>query len=229
MKKNVMVMLLCMALVVAPTMESQAIVWKVVTAAIKKVVKAIDLQIQRQQNKVIWLQNAQKTLENTLSRLKLKEIGDWSDKQKKLYAGYFEELRKVRSVISYYQRIREITKKQVQIVEQYQSAWRIVRQDKRFTGDEITYMGRVYEGILTETVNNIDQLALVINAFATSMSDAKRLEIIRQVDERVAGNLADLRRFNAETALLSLRRAKDQQEIATVRAMYGLTEKPVIR
>lgn len=222
-------MLLCMALVVAPTMESQAIVWKVVTAAIKKVVKAIDLQIQRQQNRVIWLQNAQKTLENTLSKLKLKEIGEWSDKQKKLYAGYFEELRKVRSIISYYQRIRDITKKQVQIVENYQAAWRIVRQDKRFTGDEITYMGRVYEGILTETVNNIDQLGLVINAFATSMSDAKRLEIIRQVDERVAGNLADLRRFNAETALLSLRRAKDQQEIATVRAMYGLTEKPDIR
>ena len=75
-------MLATMLLVVAPTQQSHAVVWVVVKAAVKKVIKAIDLQIQRLQNKTIWLQNAQKTLENTLSKLKLDEISDWTEKQK---------------------------------------------------------------------------------------------------------------------------------------------------
>ncbi|ULT38459.1 hypothetical protein KRR40_25440 [Niabella defluvii] len=85
-------------------------VWVVVKAAVKKVIKAIDLQIQRLQNKTIWLQNAQKTLENTLSKLKLDEISDWTEKQKEQYRKYYEELAKVKAIISYYQRIRDITK-----------------------------------------------------------------------------------------------------------------------
>ena len=36
--------------------------------AVKKVIKAIDLRIQRLQNKTIWLQNAQKKIENILSK-----------------------------------------------------------------------------------------------------------------------------------------------------------------
>lgn len=222
MRKRIIIGVLCLAMVIAPTQKSHAVIWVVVKAAVKAVIKAIDLQIQRQQNKVIWLQNAQKTLENTLSKLKLKEIGDWADKQKKIYADYFDELHKVKTLISYYQRIKDITKKQAQIVESYKSAWRLVKQDKNFTVDEIRYMGRVYEGILEETIKNIDQLSLVINSFTTTMSDAKRLEIIASVDAKVDENLSDLRRFNSENALLSLKRAKSQHDIDVVRKLYGL-------
>ncbi len=49
----------------------------IIKAAVKAVINAVHLQIQRQQNKIIWLQNAQKTVENTMSKLKLDEICDW--------------------------------------------------------------------------------------------------------------------------------------------------------
>src|SRR5689334_3141587 len=72
-----------------------------VTEAIKqgviKVIKAIDLRIQRIQNQTIWLQNAQKVIENKMSELKLSEIRDWVEKQRKLYADYFDELWKIKS------------------------------------------------------------------------------------------------------------------------------------
>src|SRR3990167_1830283 len=137
-------MLAIMLLVVAPTQQSHAVVWVVVKAAIKKVIKAIDLQIQRLQNKTIWLQNAQKTLENTLSKLKLDEISDWTEKQKEQYRKYYEELAKVKSIISYYQRIRDITKKQLRLVDEYKRSWSLVRQDRHFTVEEIFYMEKVY-------------------------------------------------------------------------------------
>lgn len=225
MRRLMIVGLLSVGLVAMPVKESHAIIWKVVTAAVKKVVKAIDLQIQRQQNKVIWLQNAQKTLENTLSKLKLKEIGDWSEKQRNLYKGYFDELHKVKTLISYYQRVRDITNKQIRLVEEYKAAWRLLQRDRNFRPDEVAYMGRVYEGILGATVDNIDQLTLVIQSFTTSMSDAKRLDMIAAVDGHVDNNLDALRRFNRENALLSLERTKSQHEVNRVRSWYGIETK----
>lgn len=222
MKKTIIVTILCFAMVVAPTQKSHAIVWAVVKAAIKKVIMAIDLQIQRQQNKVIWLQNAQKTLENTMSKLKLKEISNWTQKQKDLYADYFEELRKVKALISYYQRIRDINEKQAKIVANYNRTWAIVRSDKHFTVKEISYMGDVYSGILAETVRNIDQLMLVVNSFKTQMTDAKRLEIIKTVEDKVDGNYRDLMIFNQQNAALSIQRASGQNETEMVKKLYGI-------
>ncbi len=94
----------------------------IIKQGIIKVIKAVDLKIQRLQNQTIWLQNAQKVVENTMSKVKLDEITNWVEKQRTLYKDYFDELWKVKSTISYYHRIREITEKQVRIVEEYKRA-----------------------------------------------------------------------------------------------------------
>jgi hypothetical protein len=67
---------------------AQIAVVEVIKAGVKKVIKAVDLKVQRLQNETIWLQNAQKSLENQLSKLKLTEIADWANKQKYLYSKY---------------------------------------------------------------------------------------------------------------------------------------------
>ncbi len=215
-------MLATTLLVVAPTQQSHAVVWVVVKAAIKKVIKAIDLQIQRLQNKTIWLQNAQKTLENTLSKLKLDEISNWTEKQKEQYKKYYEELSQVKAIISYYQRIRDITKKQLRLVDEYNRAWSLIKQDKHFTADEIFYMEKVYSGILDESLKNIDQIHLIIKSFTTQMSDAKRLELINNAADQVDTNYSDLVQFNRQNSLLSLQRAKTETEVEIVKKLYGL-------
>src|SRR6187402_2453634 len=125
--------LMCFMLISTPARPAEKTaalpILEIVKAVTKKVIKAIDLRIQRLQNKTIWLQNAQKQVENVLSKLKLDEISDWTQKQKDLYKGYYEELAKVKSIITYYQRIREITKKQTQLVQEYERAWNLFKQD----------------------------------------------------------------------------------------------------
>ncbi len=66
---------------------------------ISKVVKAIDLKVQRLQNETLVLQNVQKIIENKLYALKLAEISDWSLKQKELYRNYFDELKRVKPAV----------------------------------------------------------------------------------------------------------------------------------
>jgi len=202
--------------------NAQIPILDIIKAAVKKAIKAADLQIQRLQNKTIWLQNAQKTLENTMSKLKLDEITGWVEKQKKLYKDYYEELKKVKDVISYYQRIKDIIQKQVRLVNEYQRAWGLFKQDTHFTSRELDYMYKVYTGIMDESIKNIDQIFLVINSFQTQMSDAKRLEIINTAADQVEANYYDLTKFNQQNVILSLQRSKSQNDVDVVKKLYGL-------
>lgn len=202
--------------------DAQLAVLSVIKAGVKKVIKAVDLKIQRMQNQTIWLQNAQKVLENQLSKLRLTEIADWTERQRELYSGYYEELQKVKAVIAYYQRIREITLMQAQIVTEYKQAYGNFRQDEHFTLQEIGYMGKVYSGILEQSVKNLDQLLLVVNSFRTQMSDAKRLELIGQAADRIEENYRDLRRFNASNVMLSYARAKSVEDAKQIQLLYGI-------
>ena len=226
MKKKLIVCLVCLLLVgtSARPAEKAAVlpILEIVKAVTKKVIKAIDLRIQRLQNKTIWLQNAQKQVENVLSKLKLDEISDWTQKQKDLYKGYYEELAKVKSIITYYQRIKEITKKQTQLVQEYERAWNLFNQDSHFKDSEIQYMERVYTGILEESVRNIDQIFLILDSFATQMSDLKRLEIINKAADEIDANYDDLKMFNQQNILLSLQRAKTEADVNRVKQFYGI-------
>ena len=195
---------------------------KIIKAAVKKVIKAVDLMIQRLQNKTIWLQNAQKVLENKLNELKLTEIAEWTEKHRKLYQEYYEELWKVRNAIATIQRIKQIMERQVQLVDEYTRTWEVIKNDKHFSKSEIEYMYDVYTGILNESARNLDQLLLVINSFQTQMTDAKRLEIIEKAGNEIERNLHDLKQFNTENIRLSMSRAKDEHEIESIKRLYGL-------
>ncbi len=210
-------------LVALPTgANAQLAIAEVIKAGVKKVIKAIDLKVQRLQNQTIWLQNAQKVVENQLSKLKLTEISDWTERQKKLYSGYYEELQKVRAVIRTYQRVKDLASTQTDILKEYQWALGLFRRDKHFSVDELAHMEDVYKGILDESVKNLDQVFVVINSFKTQMSDAARLELIDAAAGKMEQNYADLREFNQQNITLSIQRAKSELEIKTLKHVYEI-------
>jgi hypothetical protein len=178
--------------------------------------------IQRLQNECIALQNAQKVIENTLSKLKLAEIAEWTEKHRAMYQKFYDELWQIRSTLATYHRISTIINRQKQIVQQYSFTWHMIQQDKHFTQSEIDYMFRVYTGMINESVDNLEQILLVINSFKTQMSDARRLAIINQAGDRIDDNYYDLIEFNNENIALSLNRSKDDDEVTAVKKLYGL-------
>ncbi|RYZ48583.1 MAG: conjugal transfer protein TraI [Sphingobacteriales bacterium] len=202
--------------------NAQIAIAEVIKAGVKKVIKAVDLRVQRLQNETIWLQNAQKVLENTLSKLKLTEIADWTNRQKELYSKYFNELVQVKSAIAYYQRIKDITQRQMDILSEYQRAKGLFAKDKHFSASELGLMEEVYRGILNASLKNMDQLLLVVNSFKVQMSDGERLEIINQVALRMDENYQDLKRYNAKQVSLSLLRGKEAGDVDWVRRLYGI-------
>lgn len=206
----------------AKQVSAQIAIAEVIKAGVKKVIKALDLKVQRLQNQTIWLQNAQKVLENTLSKLKLTEIADWTTRQKELYGKYFDELARIKSAIAFYQRIRDITQRQADIVEEYRQAKSLFAKDKHFRPDELGFMEDVFKGVLDASLKNIDQLLLVVNSFKVQMDDAKRLEIIEQVAVKIDQNYFDLKQFNARQIKLSLSRAKEAGDLNIIKKLYGI-------
>lgn len=218
-----MIAVMSCTLTAVPTQEAKAVVAivAIIKAAIKKVIKAVDLMIQRLQNKTIWLQNAQKVLENKLNELKLTEIAEWTEKHRKLYEKYYDELWNIKNTIATYQRVRHVIERQVRLVDEYKRTWEIIKRDDHFTKIELEYMYQVYTGILNESVKNLDQILLVINAYNVQISDAKRLEIVARSGDEIERNYIDLKQFNNQNIQLSLSRAKDKHEIETIKKLYG--------
>ena len=222
MKKILAGLLLCLALCITPTQQANAAWWMVVQEVLKKVILAMDAQVQRLQNKTIGLQNAQKALENTLSKLKFEEISNWTEKQRAQYAKYFDELWKVKNLIATFKKVREITEDQVKLVQQYQRVFQLLRNDRHFTQQEIDYMFKVYTGMIDASLQNIEQITLVINAFKTQMSDGQRLSIISKAAIDIERISNDMQQFTNQNIRLSLQRAKDEKEIRTIKDWYGL-------
>ena len=222
MKKLWMVVLMNVCFGLSQKANGQLVIAQVIQEGIKRVIRAVDLRIQRLQNKTIWLQNAQKTIENEMSKLKLTEISDWVERQRKLYDDYFQELWQVKATLATYSRVKAIIERQVQIVREYQTAWALFRQDKLITPEELQTMREVYAGMLAQSTQNLDVLLLVVSAFQTRMSDGRRMEIINEVSTTVEEILMDLKKYNEGAKMISLQRAAERGEIAYVKKLYGL-------
>jgi len=201
---------------------AQIPVAEVVKAGLKKVIRAVDLKVQRLQNETLALQNTQKALENNMSKLKLAEIAAWIQRQQDLYQTYYNDLRKVKEIIAFGHRVHQIEQMETDLAVQYIRIWKRLGSDPHFSEPERRYMAQVYSGMLEQASQNVAQLLQVVEPFSTTMSDGERLQIINRIAARVQIQYNDMCRFNTENMLLSLHRAKDASEAQIIKQVYGL-------
>ncbi|MDR3715783.1 MAG: conjugal transfer protein TraI [Puia sp.] len=213
-------LVLLVAVLVPKTGSAQII--DAIEEVIKEAIMEIDLGIQKVQTETVYLQDAQKELENTMHQLHLTDITSWVQKQKDLYSEYYQELWQIKTAIAEYQRVKDIIAKQIQLVKNYKTAYALMGQDKHFSANELSHIYKVYDGILAQSIENVNQISMVINAFITQMDDADRLRIINNASDRVDKNYSDLGIFTQQNIMLSVQRSKDQEDMNAVMSLYGL-------
>lgn len=210
--------LLALVLPAARVKAQIPVIGSIVTAAIQ----ALDVAVQKVQTETIYLQDAQRVLENTMSELKLNDIASWLQQEKDLYSQYYQELWKIKSYISYYDRVKDIIKKQELILTEYNQASANFKKDSHFTAAELGTMAKVYSGLMSQSADNLNQINLVINAFVTQMTDAQRLKIIDDAGAKIDKNYADILQFDQQNMMISLQRSRDENDLNTVKALYGI-------
>ena len=224
MKKLLLViafMVLCSAMPIQKA-QAQIPVVSLITSAIKKVITAIDLKVQQLQNQTIMLQNAEQNLENRMSLGNLNDISGWLNKERNLYQSYYKELATVKTVISDYDEVKRIISQQEEIVWEYKNARSQFSQDKHFSSQELNSMGNVYNGIMQESIRNLDEVLLAVKSFSTQMSDAERLLLVHKASAGMQKNLNDLRQFNNNNITISLERAQGEHDRENIKQLYGL-------
>ena len=222
-KRFVAVLLMTILLGAIPVRtNAQFVIADIIKLVLTKVINAVDLAVQQVQNKTIVLQNAQKELENAMSELQLNDIADWVEKQRKLYADYYQELWEVKQIISDYDKVKTIVQLQSRIVSEYNQANALFRQDNHFTAAELDHMAQVYSGLLNASLQNLNQALLVVNSLLTQMDDAGRMKIIDQASAGMQKNYNDLKRFNQQNIELSMQRAEGEGDLEMVKKLYGL-------
>ena len=202
--------------------KAQVPIISIVSQLAQKVVVAIDLTVQKQQTETIGLQNAEQDAQNSMEQDELSGIAGWLQQTKDLYAEYYNELWQIKNAIGTYERIKQMIAEEGQILAQFKQMSAALGSDKHLTAAEVTSMNSTLSGIVSASVNNINQLELVINAFVTQMADADRLAIVDGAESRIDKNFMDMQQFYEGSSLLSLERAQGVGDVVATKALYGL-------
>lgn len=137
-----------------------------------------------------------------------------------LHKVFLDGLLAVSPAVRKYERVVDIIEDQGRIVSEYKAAFNRFKQDKHFSPDELSYMITVYNNLVTKRESNLENLLNVITANKLRMNDAERLHAIDKIYSDTHGELSFLRQFNSKTGSLAFQRAREENDIESVRGLY---------
>ncbi len=147
-------------------------------------------------------------------------IKDISQGNFSLHEVFLDGLLLVSPEVKKYRRVADIISYQKSIVSEYKSAFKRFSTADVFSVKEIGYLGRVYKQLFDQSVDNLDELLMVITSSKLRMSDSERLAAIDRIFLDVGDKLVFLRDFNSKATSLSLARGKQKSELKQVGGLY---------
>ena len=130
-----------------------------------------------------------------------------------LHKAFLDGLLAVSPTVRKYKKISATIQLQLRIVHEFQSYSHRFSAAGTFSPDEILYMGRIYNNLLDQSLENISDLTTVVTAGRVRMTDAERLAQIDRIYQDTLDKLLFLRSFNNQNAILMLQRIKGREEI----------------
>lgn len=137
-----------------------------------------------------------------------------------LHSTFLNSLEAISPSVRQYGRIADIIANQASIVTEYKNAWKQANDGGRFTASELLYMNNVFTRLLNQSIDNLTTLTNIITANTLRMSDAERLQAIDHIYSDTQNKLSFLRHFNNQVAVLSLERAKAQNDLLKLKNLY---------
>jgi DNA repair ATPase RecN len=149
-------------------------------------------------------------------------IKDLSQGNFSLHKTVLDALMEVSPTVKNYKRVANIINYQIILVKEYKSAFNRFKRDNNFNQQELAYLGRVYENLFKQSLNNLDDLVTIITANKLRMSDDERLRAIDKIFADMQDKLLFLRYFNNNTTVMAVQRAKERNDANTMRLIYNI-------
>lgn len=139
-----------------------------------------------------------------------------------LHNVFITGLMSVSPAVRNYGRIAEILANEASLISEYKRESSLFQQSGTFSFSELSYMSDVYTRLVSETLDNIEELTNIISANKLRMSDAERIKAIDRIYGTSSDKLQFLRSFNNQGVLLSIQRSKDAAGTQTLKQLYGI-------
>ncbi len=152
----------------------------------------------------------------------LKGIGSVKKADFTLHENHFTSMGKVNPQIKSYWKIAAITSLQIKIVQACRSQKKKMDQSRQFTGDEMTYASKVFNNLLDECANIIDQLIMVTTDAGVQMKDDERIQWIDQLYDKIVDRYEFVQDFGSKNIIMGMQRMKDQKEINSSRSLFDI-------
>jgi len=160
-----------------------------------------------------------------------KIISEGYDKVKNITSGNFQlhqvfldGLYLVNPEIKKYRRVADIIQYQLDMVKEYKYHLQKFESIGVFSQGKLSYISSVYANLLDRSMQNLDELAMVITAQKLRMSDNERLEAIDRIAGDMKNKLIFLRSFNEQYTLLATELQKAKLDIQSLRQWHGVQE-----
>ena len=147
-------------------------------------------------------------------------IKDISEGNFKLHQVFLDALYAVNPAVKKYKHIPSIIEYQQFLVAEGSKAYNKFRNDKNLTDREVKYIGHVYSYLFRQSVQNLDELLMILTPSQLRMSDDERIHAIDRIFHDLENKLAFMKEFNHSTRMLIMQRAKDKNEIETIRKLH---------
>ncbi len=149
-------------------------------------------------------------------------IKDISKGNFNLHDAFLNALLQISPTVRKYKRVADIITCQSQIVKEYKSAFNRFKSTNMFNSSEITYMEDVYKNLFNKSLQNLDELGIVITSGKLRMSDDERIAAIDRIYKDISDKLVFLRGFNNESSVLAVQRGRELVDTKLSEKLNGL-------
>ena len=148
-------------------------------------------------------------------------IRDISQGNFSLHKTFLDGLMQVSPAVLKYKRVADIISFQIRIVKEYKSAYKSFQENGAFTTSELEHLAKVYSNLFNASLQNLDELSLVITSGKLRMSDDERLQAIDRIYKNIIEQYSFLQEFNNSTVMLSLQRKSEMAELEMQKKIGG--------
>lgn len=134
---------------------------------------------------------------------------------------FLDGLLLVNPEIKKYERVADIITYQQHLISEYESAHNRFRIADTFSTEELSYLSSIYRRLFEQSIDNLDELLMVITSSKLRMSDDERLGAIDRIFLDMQEKLIFLRSFNKEASILNLQRQKEKSDINATRKYFN--------
>lgn len=135
---------------------------------------------------------------------------------------WYDGLMQVSNAVKNYRRVQHIFERQTAIISLYSDYIQRFRQDPHLRPVQIAAMVKGYTTLIGESTDYLDDLTAIVSPLKGKMTDAERMELIDQLDDKVTHQYELVSYFTRRNIALSLRESSTARELDTLKKLYGV-------